>query len=282
MFIIFLQKFIIYEKQLLNMKKAVVFDNSGTLIERYRVIKDIFTGEIITDVNSLELIDESKSFALVVLQFNSKRLLDLDPEMLMSDVIKEFNIDAKLTFSSSLLTHDYVYDILLNEKTCVVHDITDVFDILKKKVPNMEICNGSAFVVDLLDKKITYTISSAGKLFPNSFDAVQILKSRGIELFIVSGDRDHAIHNLADILHIKRENAYGTTTTEGKADFVKRLQDDGYKVMMVGDGLNDVLAFEAADVSVLTIEQQEEVSPKLFGKTDFIIRDIINVCDIKF
>ena len=58
--------------------------------------------------------------------------------------------------------------------------------------------------------------------------------------------------------------------------------DDGYEVMMVGDGLNDVLAFNRADVSVLTIEQQEEVSPKLMDKTDYIIESIREVSQIDF
>ena len=39
------------------MKKAVVFDNSGTLIERYRVIKDVISGNLFTDINSLDLIE---------------------------------------------------------------------------------------------------------------------------------------------------------------------------------------------------------------------------------
>ena len=43
------------------MKKAIVFDNSGTLLERYRVIKDVSTGELFTDVNSLHLIDSMDS-----------------------------------------------------------------------------------------------------------------------------------------------------------------------------------------------------------------------------
>ena len=59
------------------MKKAVVFDNSGTLIERYRVIKDVINGNIFTDINSLDLIDQADALALVVLQFNTNRLLKL-------------------------------------------------------------------------------------------------------------------------------------------------------------------------------------------------------------
>ena len=60
-------------------KKAIVFDNSGTLLERFRVIKDVSTGEFITHVNSLDLIDTCLNAALVVLQFNTTRLKDLDP-----------------------------------------------------------------------------------------------------------------------------------------------------------------------------------------------------------
>ena len=55
------------------MKRAVVFDNSGTLIERYRVIKDVINGNIFTDINSLDLIDQADALALVVLQFNTNK-----------------------------------------------------------------------------------------------------------------------------------------------------------------------------------------------------------------
>lgn len=74
------------------MKKAIVFDNSGTLLERYRVIKDVSTGELFTDVNSLHLIDSMDSLALVVLQFNTNCLLNLDSNTLISDVIKQHKI----------------------------------------------------------------------------------------------------------------------------------------------------------------------------------------------
>ena len=84
------------------------------------------------------------------------------------------------------------------------------------------------------------------------------------------------------MLDINPDNAHGSVSTRGKCEVVKSLQDDGYKVMMVGDGLNDVLAFKRADISVLTIEQQEEVSPKLMDKTDYIIEDIREVKDIDF
>ena len=52
-------------------KKAIVFDNSGTLLERFRVIKDVSSGEFITNINSLDLIDSCQNAALVVLQFNT-------------------------------------------------------------------------------------------------------------------------------------------------------------------------------------------------------------------
>lgn len=264
------------------MKKAVVFDNSGTLIERYRVIKDVFTQDIFTNINSLDLIDSADALALVVLQFNTNKLLDLDPNTLISHVIKEYKIDFDVSFSTRQVSKAEVKEILDSETSTTISDITDGFKVLGEKIPHFELCNGSALIVDMDLGSVAYTITSAGKFFPRVFETVETLKSRGIEIYIASGDRKGAINRLARMLDVPDDNAYGTVSTRGKCEVVSILQDAGYKVMMVGDGLNDVLAFRKADVSVLTIEQQEEVSPKLMDKTDHIIEDIFEVTMIDF
>ena len=247
------------------MKKAVVFDNSGTLIERYRVVKDVLNDNIFTDINSLDIIDAANSLALVVLQFNTNKLSNLNPNTLISDVIKEFDIDFDISFSKNQVSKAEVRDILY-----------------KDKIPQMHLCNGSALIIDMDLGVIVYTITSAGKFFPKVFETVSILKSRGIDIFIASGDRKGAIERLACLLDINPDNAYGSVSTRGKCEIVSMLKDRNYKVMMVGDGLNDILAFKNADISVLTIEQQEEVSPKMLDKTDYVIKDIFEVTNIDF
>lgn len=264
------------------MKKAVVFDNSGTLIERFRVIKDVLNGNIFTDINSLDLIDQADALALVVLQFNTNKLLKLDPDTFISDVIREYNIEFDISFSTNQVSKAEVKEILDNERSTTISDITDGFDILREKISHMELCNGSALIVDMDLGVVAYTITSAGKFFPKVFETVETLKSRGIEIYIASGDRKGAINRLANMLDVPEDNAYGTVSTRGKCEVVSILKDAGYKVMMVGDGLNDVLAFKKADVSVLTIEQQEEVSPKMMDKTDYVIEDIFEVTMIDF
>ncbi len=264
------------------MKKAVVFDNSGTLIERYRVVKDVLNDNIFTDINSLDIIDAANSLALVVLQFNTNKLSNLNPNTLISDVIKEFDIDFDISFSKNQVSKTEVRDILYNERSTKVSDITDGFEILKDKISQMHLCNGSALIVDMDLGVIAYTITSAGKFFPKVFETVSILKSRGIDIFIASGDRKGAIERLACLLDINPDNAFGSVSTRGKCEIVSMLKDGDYKVMMVGDGLNDILAFRNADVSVLTIEQHEEVSPKMLDKTDYVIKDIFEVTNIDF
>ena len=264
------------------MKKAIVFDNSGTLIERYRVIKDVTTGRLFTDINSLDLIDATDSLTLVVLQYNTNKLLKLDSNTLISTIIKDFNIDFDVSFTNFETTKERVEEVLFNEKSAIISDITDGFPILKQKIPHMELCNGSAVIIDMDLEYIAYTITSAGKLFNNVLSTISELKSQGIEIVIASGDRKGAINKLADILDVNKDNAFGTVSTRGKCEVVRNFQDKGYKVMMVGDGINDVLAFKQADISVLTIEQAEEVSPKLMNKTDYIIEDISQVKDIEF
>ncbi len=264
------------------MKKAVVFDNSGTLLERYKVIKDVSTEKLFTNVNSLHLIDSMDSLALVVLQFNTNCLLKLDENTLISDVIKRYDIEFDVSFTNCKTTKEEITEILKGESQATIADITDGFGILKQKIPNMELCNGSAVIVDINEGKIAYTITSAGRLFSEVPDTIKILQKRGIKIYIASGDRKGAINKLAEILNVNKKHAFGTVSPKGKCKIVKCLKDNGYKVMMVGDDLNDVLAFNNADVSVLTTQQEEEVSSKLINKTDYVIGNIFEVTLIDF
>ena len=263
------------------LKKAIVFDNSGTLLERYRVIKDISTGELITNINSLSLIDNLKNAALVVLQFNTGCLSKLNPNKKISDLILENNIKLSISYSSSDISYDDAYSIIKKD-SATISDITDGFSLLKEKVENMELCNGSAVILDLKEKKIGYTITSAGKLFPNVISTVHTLKEKGYEIYIASGDRAGAINKLTEIIGIEKSHGFDTANPEGKKEIVKSLQNENYKVMMVGDGPNDVKAFNQADISVLTIEQNENYSDNLEGITDYVVDDIAKIIEIDF
>jgi Cu+-exporting ATPase len=263
-------------------KKAIVFDNSGTLLERFRVIKDVSSGEFITNINSLDLIDSCQNAALVVLQFNTKYLKDLNPNTLISDFVLENNIEFEVSYSTTEVSKDDIKAIL-EKDTAVVKDISDTFPLLKERVPKMELCNGSAVIIDIAEERIAYTITSAGQLFTGVKDTIAQLQDNDIDVFIASGDRSGAIKRLANITGIPEDHAFPTANTHRKAEIVGNLQDEGYKVMMVGDGPNDVLAFQQADSAVLTVEQNDgEFPDKLKEYADFVIEDISQVLQIDF
>jgi soluble P-type ATPase len=262
-------------------KKAIVFDNSGTLLNRFRVIKDLSTGKFLTDANSLEIIDELENSGLVVFQFNTICLKKLDSNIRLYDLIKDNNIKFDISYHNANLSDSDVLRILKKDKA-TIKDITDGFNVIKSNIENMELCNGSAIILDAKKDIVAYTITSAGHLFPNAKKTINILKERGHKIFIASGDRSGVIKKLTECLDIEKDHGFPTASTEGKEKIVNNLKSEGYKVMMVGDGINDILAFKASDISVLTLEQHEEVNKKLLNTTDFTIHDILEVTNIEF
>jgi len=78
--------------------------------------------------------------------------------------------------------------------------------------------------------------------------AAEQLKARGFDLFMLSGDSKAATGLAAKAVGIDRVIA--NVDPGDKADEIKRLQDDGRCVAMVGDGINDAPALARADVGV--------------------------------
>lgn len=83
---------------------------------------------------------------------------------------------------------------------------------------------------------------------PGAAEALAALKAQGVQLAALSGDAPGTVAKVAADLGI--ESAQGAMTPEGKHEAIRRLQDGGALVAMVGDGVNDAPVLAQAHVSV--------------------------------
>jgi P-type Cu2+ transporter len=95
------------------------------------------------------------------------------------------------------------------------------------------------------------TIAIRQSLRPDAVAVTKALRERGLRLMVLSGDRAAAVAPVASALGIGDWLA-GVTPTE-KIAVIERLQSQGRRVLMVGDGLNDAPALAAAHVSLSPI-----------------------------
>lgn len=91
-------------------------------------------------------------------------------------------------------------------------------------------------------------IAISDKIKETSVQAIKEMQKMGIELYMLTGDNEATAKAIAEqtgILHYQAE-----VLPQHKADFVKKLQQQGKVVAMVGDGINDSTALATADVSI--------------------------------
>lgn len=97
-------------------------------------------------------------------------------------------------------------------------------------------------------KADSLTLDQRETLKPGAHEAMQMLHDEGVEVYMMSGDKEEAAKYWADksgIIHWKSR-----VMPQDKEDMVRKLQAEGHHVAMVGDGINDTQALAAADVSI--------------------------------
>ena len=91
-------------------------------------------------------------------------------------------------------------------------------------------------------------LKSRETLKPHASEAMKLLEKEGIEVYMMSGDREEAARYWANKAGIKHYQS--KVKSDDKQAMVKKLQAEGKHVMMIGDGINDTQALALADVSM--------------------------------
>ena len=99
-----------------------------------------------------------------------------------------------------------------------------------------------------VDGQLAGILAVADEMKSSSLSAVQELQSMGLEVIMLTGDREETATAIAQKAEIQKVIA--GVLPDGKATAIKNLQEAGEKLAMVGDGINDAPALVQADVGI--------------------------------
>ncbi|WP_226556205.1 heavy metal translocating P-type ATPase [Priestia aryabhattai] len=120
-------------------------------------------------------------------------------------------------------------------------------DTALEEMTNLEREGKTAMLV-ALDGKYAGMLAVADTIKATSKEAVSRLKEMGLEVMMITGDNCQTAQAIA--MQAGIEHVIAEVLPEGKAEEVKKLQQQGKKVAMVGDGINDAPALALADIGM--------------------------------
>jgi P-type Cu2+ transporter len=99
-----------------------------------------------------------------------------------------------------------------------------------------------------IDGAIAGLVAATDPIRSSARDAIAQLKALGLEVAMISGDNERTATAVGAQLGIDR--VFAEVLPQDKADHIRRVQDEGKKVAMVGDGINDAPALAQSDIGI--------------------------------
>ncbi|WP_081316963.1 heavy metal translocating P-type ATPase [Clostridium tyrobutyricum] len=220
--------------------KTIVFDKTGTITEGKPKVTDIVVTNGITENELLQLAASAEKGSEHPLgEAIVKGAEEKELEFKKLDFFKaipghgiEVKIDSK--------------DILLGNRKLMVGSNISLENL--EETSHKLAGEGKTPMYVAIDNKIAGIIAVADTVKENSKKAIEQLHKMGIEVAMITGDNKRTAEAIAKQVGIDRVLA--EVLPQDKANEVKKLQAEGKKVAMVGDGINDAPALAQADIGI--------------------------------
>lgn len=135
---------------------------------------------------------------------------------------------------------------------------------------------GTLPIIAFTEKEIFALFSLKDELKKDAKEFIKEVKTSFKKVVLLTGDNEIIAHNIAEEVGI--EEVIANVKPDGKGEVIKKLKEENYHVMMVGDGVNDSIALTLADVGV-GIAKGSDVA---LASSDFILMndDLLDILDI--
>jgi Cu+-exporting ATPase len=219
---------------------SVLLDKTGTLTRGEPVVTDIIGSPSFAEAEVLRLAasvehDSEHPLAQAIVRAASEKNLKLS-RALDFKTMPGHGVEARVSGKSLLLGN-----------LALTKDRRISLDGMTKDAERLW-GEGKTVLFFSVDSKAAGIIALADTMKPDAKEAVKALHELGIEVVMITGDNNRTAETIAREAGIDRVLA--EVLPENKSAEVKRLQDDGKVVAMVGDGINDAPALAQADVGI--------------------------------
>lgn len=219
---------------------TVVLDKTGTVTHGKPVLTDVITEGNIEEMAFLQLVGSAEKQSehplaeAIVKGIKDKGITLFYPQEF--EAIPGYGIKAKVEGK----------DLLVGTRR-----LMEKYDInvrsAKLEMETLEE-NGKTAMLVAVDGQYAGIVAVADTIKETSRNAINRLKQLGIEVIMITGDNKRTAQAIAEEVGI--DSAIAEILPEGKAEEVKKLQNQGKKVAMVGDGINDAPALAVADIGM--------------------------------
>src|SRR5256712_2619483 len=221
--------------------RSVVFDKTGTLTEGQPRISEIATVQDWDEDEALRLVggaeaDSNHPLSNAVLEEVKRRQLQLPTRIERFENLSGLGVRASIEGK----------EVLVGTVKLMKQSGIDTAP-LQEKIDQL-VVKGETIMVLAVDGKVIAAIGAADTVKPMAKVAVSRLNQLGIETAMITGDNLVTAEAVARMVGVKR--VFAGVLPKDKATFVKKLQDEGKFVAMVGDGVNDAPALAQADIGI--------------------------------